>query len=156
MTVDDNRTSLIQSILSIQSDLNRFFAEDRSIPLFATTLTIQQLKVLMIVSFEGKVSSQALAKQLGVTLATATGIVDRLVAQDLVCRSEDPSDRRVRHITFTARGSQVADELIDAGSTRMSTLLNELKVSTLHHLHDALDEIREASTVILKRDQRRD
>ena len=39
---------------------------------------------------------------MGVSLATITGIVDRLAAQGLVTRREDPRDRRVRRVELTA------------------------------------------------------
>ena len=39
-----------------------------------------------------------------------TGLVDRLVKEDLVIRSEDPDDRRSIQVFLTDRGRQVANE----------------------------------------------
>ena len=38
---------------------------------------------------------------MGVGLATLSGMIDRLVAHDLVARREDLQDRRVRRISLT-------------------------------------------------------
>jgi DNA-binding MarR family transcriptional regulator len=52
-----------------------------------------------------------LAAQLHCDSSNVTGLVDRLTAQGLVERREDPYDRRVRMLTVTAEGARVRARL---------------------------------------------
>ena len=51
-----------------------------------------------------------LGEHLGVTSAAASQMLERLVQQDLIERSEDPNDRRVKKLLLTEKGCQVLDE----------------------------------------------
>ena len=55
-----------------------------------------------------------LGDHLGVTSAAASQMLDRLVQQGLILRSEDPNDRRVKQIVLTDKGHQVLQESIRA------------------------------------------
>ena len=92
---------LIADIMVAQQRLQRLFAYDRSDPLFNSHLTLTQIKILMLLSRHGTVSGGELAGMLGVGAAALSGMVDRLVVQDLVTRTEDLHDRRVRRIGLT-------------------------------------------------------
>jgi DNA-binding MarR family transcriptional regulator len=52
-----------------------------------------------------------LARELGYDASHITAVVDRLEERDLVVRSSDPSDRRVRLIARTEKGEAVSDEI---------------------------------------------
>ena len=97
---------LIADIMVAQQRLQRLFAYDRSDPLFNSHLTLTQLKILMLLSRHGNVSGGELAGLLGVGLAALSGMIDRLVVQDLVVRTEDLRDRRVRRIGLTRAGQR--------------------------------------------------
>jgi DNA-binding MarR family transcriptional regulator len=86
----------------------------------------------------GGMPGQELARHLGVGLAATTGIVDRLVGQGLVTRTEDPDDRRVRRIELTADGAALVGRLRDAGLERMRRLLDRLDDATLADLERVL------------------
>jgi DNA-binding MarR family transcriptional regulator len=51
---------------------------------------------------------------LGVTSAAASQMLDRLVQQGLIVRSEDPNDRRVKHLVLTDKGLEILHEGIQA------------------------------------------
>src|SRR5690242_4083488 len=96
--VDSDREGLLQRVTAAQRRLRTVMAQDQSNPIFSVNLTMQQLRVLMLVSATDGMALQQLGRQLGVSQATVSGIVDRLVAQDFVTRQEDAHDRRIRHI----------------------------------------------------------
>ncbi|MDH2430569.1 MarR family transcriptional regulator [Sphaerisporangium sp. TRM90804] len=127
----DERDALVGNITQAQHALGRFFAHDRSMPLLALSLTMQQLKVALILAHRGSVSGQELAHALGTGLGTVTGIVDRLVAQGLVARREDPDDRRIRRVELTDAGRHMTEEFADAGLSRFRELLGRLDLDTL-------------------------
>jgi DNA-binding MarR family transcriptional regulator len=135
------RRELIDRLADLQRDFGRFFARDRSLPLLASTLTMQQLKVMMLLSFHGSVSGRELGRDLGVGLGTVTGIVDRIVAQGLAVRSEDPDDRRIRRIELTEAGKRLTTEMHDAGSAGYLRLLNRLDTDTLRTMETVMRTI---------------
>ena len=117
---------LIADIMGAQGRLRSVFAGDRADPLFSSHLTMSQLRILMLLARHGAVPAAELARMLGVGLAASSGMIDRLVAQDLVARTEDQHDRRVRRIGLTGAGSKIIGGIIDAGQDRMRTLLSRL------------------------------
>src|ERR1051325_782977 len=98
---------LIADIMGSQERLQQLFAYDRSDPLFASHLTLSQLRILMLLQSSGNMSGGELARRLNVGLAALSGMVDRLVHQDLVDRTEDLNDRRVRRIGLTRKGAEL-------------------------------------------------
>lgn len=106
----------------------------RSLPkmlesLLTTSLSIQQLKVLsLIVTTDGGASGASLAQSFGVTMASMSNLVDRLVAAGLVARTTDAVDQRVRRLNPTELGRSVVRELMAARP--------ELGIDVLHGLSD--------------------
>ncbi|MFC4536393.1 MarR family winged helix-turn-helix transcriptional regulator [Sphaerisporangium dianthi] len=144
----DDREELITRIGEAQHALGRAFSNDRSLPLLALNLTMQQLKVTLILAGRGSASGQELAATLGAGLGTVTGIVDRLVAQGLVTRREDPSDRRIRRVELTDAGRRMTEELIDAGLSGYRRLLDRLDTATLRSLDDVMTKLRAAAAEV--------
>lgn len=122
---------LIADIMVVQQRLRSLFAADRSGPLFSSHLTLSQLKILMLLSRHGTLTGGELARMLGVGLATSSGMIDRLVVQDLVTRTEDLHDRRVRRIGLTRTGSTLIASIVDAGQEKMRALLSRLSAEEL-------------------------
>ncbi|SDB85245.1 DNA-binding transcriptional regulator, MarR family [Sanguibacter gelidistatuariae] len=75
-------------------------------------LTIQQLKVLAILVTDPRGNTaQGLATAIGVSLATMSGILDRLGNQGMLTRTEDPNDHRVRRVVATPQGRETVQRL---------------------------------------------
>jgi DNA-binding MarR family transcriptional regulator len=134
---------LIADIMGAQQRLQQLFAYDRSDPLFSSHLTLSQLKILMLLSRHGAVSGGELAGLLGVGLAALSGMVDRLVVQDLVTRTEDVHDRRVRRIALTREGAELIASIVNAGEAKMRALLSRLSA-------DELDRVAEAMLLLVR------
>ncbi|MEU7984788.1 MarR family winged helix-turn-helix transcriptional regulator [Streptosporangium canum] len=149
MSVNDERDRLIHRIGELQHDLARLFAQDRPpSPLFDSNLTMRQLKVVMLLSFQDSASGQDLAHHLGVGLGTVTGIVDRLVGHGLVTRREDPHDRRIRRVELTPAGRTLTEQIADAGLADFRRLLHCLDTPTLHDLSNVMDKIQAAALTL--------
>jgi DNA-binding MarR family transcriptional regulator len=122
---------LIADIMGVQQRLRSVFAADPSSPLFSSHVTLSQLKILMLLARHGTLAGGELARMLGVGLATSSGMIDRLVVQDLVARAEDLHDRRVRRIGLTKTGSRLIASIVDAGQEKMRALLRRLSAEEL-------------------------
>lgn len=76
--------------------------------------SMSQLGALMHISKRGVSGITHIGDDLGVTNAAVSQMIDRLVHQGLIERSEDPSDRRAKLIELTSTGLQVVQECLEA------------------------------------------
>lgn len=137
---------LIADIMVAQQRLQRLFAYDRSDPLFTSHLTLTQIKILMLLSRHGSVSGGELAGLLGVGLAALSGMIDRLAGQDLVARTEDLHDRRVRRIALTKAGSELIGGILHAGAEKQRKLLSRLSAEELALVATAMNLLVKAAS----------
>jgi len=86
-----------------------------------------------------------LARPLGVTLSTVTGIVDHLVADDLVARHESPLDRRQVVGHLTEKGHQLLRRLYAAGQTILASMLENLTLEDMRAVARSLDILYSAA-----------
>ena len=101
-------------------------------------LTMSQLRVLVILQRDPGVTAGRLADRLGVRPSTVTGIVDRIVKQDLVERQPDPDDRRVVRNTLTDQGQAVVTEISRKGRAFITRVLDSLTDEELQRLLESL------------------
>ncbi|WP_034592167.1 MarR family winged helix-turn-helix transcriptional regulator [Hamadaea tsunoensis] len=135
---------VIARIMAGQRRFQAAMARDRSSPFFSVNLTMQQLKILFTLRLHGGTGGQELAHLMGVSPATMTGIVDRLVAAHYVTRREDPQDRRVRRVQLTPAGDELIDGLMTAGEEHQTRILSRLSVDELTVVADAMEIMQRA------------
>ncbi|MEC7764772.1 MAG: MarR family transcriptional regulator [Pseudomonadota bacterium] len=80
----------------------------------AAKLTAAQFRALQIVGEIGHATPSDIATRMGVSQATITALVDKLVARGLVTRERSERDRRQTNVTITAEGQATVDEAPDA------------------------------------------
>ena len=85
----------------------------------AGSLSIVHLHVLTILEESGPLSMGKVAEALDVSIASATGIIDRMEQRGLVERRHNPDDRRVVLVHPTEAGLRV---FIDLDELRRQTL----------------------------------
>jgi DNA-binding MarR family transcriptional regulator len=78
-------------------------------------LSMSQLGALVYVHRTGSSGVTDLGEHLGVTSAAASQMLERLAKQELILRSVDPNDRRVKQIVLTEKGLQVLRDSIRHG-----------------------------------------
>lgn len=76
---------------------------------------------------------------LGITSAAASQLLERLVQQGLVRRSEDPNDRRLKLIEMTEKGREVVEEGIHARQSWFDDLATCLTPEEQRQVTAALD-----------------
>jgi DNA-binding MarR family transcriptional regulator len=77
-------------------------------------LTAVQVRVLQIVAETGRVTPKEIATRMGVSQATVTALIDRLVAKGMVTRSRSEVDRRQTNILITDKGADTIANTPDA------------------------------------------
>ena len=111
------------------------------------SLSLIHLNVLTVLEVEGPLSMSKLAESLDVSVASATGIVDRMEQRGLVERRHDLADRRVVVVHPAAGGAKVfqdMDEHRRAALGRLLTRLSDAELSGLLNGHRALRAARAA------------
>ena len=86
-------------------------------------LSMSQFGTLFHLHREGSTGVTDLGQHLGVTSAAASQMLERLVQQELILRSEDPVDRRVKQIVLTDKGRQVLEDGIRAHENWLGDLV---------------------------------
>jgi DNA-binding MarR family transcriptional regulator len=100
---------------------------------------IQMKALLSIVGPEAEPATvKSLAESLDVSLASASRAVDGLVKRELATRIEDPDDRRVRRVSPTKAGQELADELFAARVAGLESFIASLSPSERRRLDAAL------------------
>ncbi len=74
-------------------------------------ITATQLNVIKLLQTVGDLSLSELSKRMVATNSTVTGIVDRMVAANLVTREQSVDDRRVWKIKLTTQGKATAKKI---------------------------------------------
>lgn len=80
----------------------------------ATGLSFGQMNLMLHIHYRGPCEVSGVSDLMQMTPAGASQMVERLVQQGLVTRSEVPGDRRVRLVHLTEKGSQMVGECIQA------------------------------------------
>jgi DNA-binding MarR family transcriptional regulator len=109
---------------------------------FPADLTMRQLHVMFAAAQPDGVTIHELAETLGTSAPTASGLVNRLAAKDLVTRVEDAVDRRVRHVRLTSAGQETLTKLDSAFGSLLGEIVNLLD-------NDELTQYRDASQLML-------
>jgi DNA-binding MarR family transcriptional regulator len=101
-------------------------------------LSMSQIGVLFHLSKRSSDVSD-LGDGLGVSNAAASQMLDRLVHQGLIVRSEDPIDRRAKMIVLTEEGRRVLEESVDARQIWLNELAAILTPAEKEQIMLAID-----------------
>lgn len=112
------------------------------------SLSLIHLNVLAVLESEGPISMSGLAEALDVSVASTTGIIDRMEKRGLVERRHEDRDRRVVLVHPTEAGRDVFREIDERRRQGLGRLLEGLSVAELEGLlqgHRALRLARVAA-----------
>ena len=93
--------------------LTRLLAPSRLEPVLGLELTLQQLRIVLLVATGIAVTGRSLADLLHVSPATMSVSVDKLVELGYLVRDDAPSDRRVKHLSVTGKAAEVYDQFLN-------------------------------------------
>lgn len=101
-----NRTDT--SLIALRRILRATELYGRTLALTAG-LTPVQIRVLQIVLNSGSATPSQISAQMGVSPATISTLLDRLVAKDMIERHRSTRDKRQTNIVLTAKGQTAVD-----------------------------------------------
>ncbi|QKW10660.1 MarR family transcriptional regulator [Streptomyces sp. NA04227] len=98
----------------------------RSLASVDDSLTLPQLRSLVVLDRGGPMKLASLAAALGVIPSTALRMVERLEAQQLARRVPNPGNRREVVLQMSARGRAVVDEVMRRRNAELCALVEHL------------------------------
>jgi MarR family transcriptional regulator, lower aerobic nicotinate degradation pathway regulator len=124
---------LVQASFAVQGVLTEIAAEHE--------LSIVQLRLLGILR-DRQPRMAELARVLGLTKSSASGLIDRAARRGLVARATIPvGDERAVHVAITPGGRQLIDTLAKQVAARLGALLEDLRASDRKRLSLLLTEL---------------
>lgn len=149
-----NSTQLIEALEAWSGIFTRRSIHDFLSFMHHSNLSMPHLNILMQLYYHGPVSLLALRQTMLTSRAAATQLVDKLVQLDLVARTEDSRDRRVKMISLTDSGRKLVSDSLSARDRWMEKLTEEfsaeeqrsiaaalnLLVDAANHLHSVSDQ----------------
>ena len=108
-------------------------------------LSMTQISVLFRLHYGGSCGVSELGDHLGVSNAAASQMVERLVGMDLLKRSEDPVDRRVKTLALTSKGKALVLDSIEARRRWMEDLTTALAPDQEQQIIAALTMLTQAA-----------
>ena len=145
MAKKQKKETLIEDILQLTDKLFRHLLPILPMEWLHLDLTITQLKVVLLLFITGHSRMSDIASELGVSLATATGVADRLVERNLLIRNGDPDDRRVVLCKLSNDGEKLIRDLWQLTQKRAGELMSALDTPQLLLISKALQTLMHAS-----------
>jgi DNA-binding MarR family transcriptional regulator len=105
-------------------------------------LTLPQMVTLFAIRGAGICRMSELAEITQQSAGTLTGIVDRLIDDDLVGRVRDVDDRRVVQVTLTDHGQELVARVEQARREDMERMLQHFSLGQLEELETLLGLLR--------------
>jgi DNA-binding MarR family transcriptional regulator len=142
------RARLVERILELEQKVFKALHPLMPQEWFNVNLTMPQLRALLVLFADGPTSMSVLSSTLGVAMATATGIVDRLVERGLVTREGHPEDRRVVVCRLSEKGQELLGKLWELGQARGKSLLANMTTAELKLVAKAIETILRAAAAV--------
>lgn len=114
-------------------------------------LSMAQQRTLMRLHYHGPVQISEIGDDLDITAAAASQMVDRLVNLELLERTEDPEDRRIKRVSLTKSGLAVVHEGISARLEWMKDLATTLSPKEQREILSALKTLTDAALSLEER-----
>ena len=108
-------------------------------------LSVSQLNTLMRLYYGGSCGVSEVSDHLGVTNAATSQMVQRLVEQGLLQRTEDPLDRRAKQLALTDKGRALVGQIIEARHRWLEELTTTLTPEQQARIMTVLADLTEAT-----------
>ena len=148
----DTRNDLAGELFAVVGRFRRQLRRSTGGGFDRTGLTQSQAELLRLVGRRPDISVREAAAELGLAANTASTLVSRLAAHDLLTRTVDSTDRRVGRLRLTDAAQEVADRSRRARRTALAGALEALEDTQIDDLTKGLAVIAEL-TRLLQEDQ---
>jgi DNA-binding MarR family transcriptional regulator len=110
----------------------------RSVEDVDANLTLTQFRTMAVLARRGQTNLSGLAAELSVNASTAMRMIDRLVAVELVRRSENPASRREVLLNLTPKGERLVEDVVKRRRAEILRIVAAMDAHERQLLTDAL------------------
>lgn len=143
-TEQDQATVLLRELFAVMLERS---AGDFLRLMCEAGLTMPQMVTLHALRRAGALTISAISEKLDLSLAATSHLVDRMVQQQLVERSEDASDRRQKRVAITPAGLALLGRLSSVRMAKAARVIEplapELRAQLAEVLVEVLEQIRQ-------------
>lgn len=107
-------------------------------------LSIAQVRALSHLSRHPQSSLNELAEYLGVSNASSSSLIERLVQKNLVARREDPNERRCVELSLTPLGKSQYEEVQNLATRELASVLAQMPARKMRLIYEGLSMLRDA------------
>jgi DNA-binding MarR family transcriptional regulator len=143
--MSNNRSSQVAAVVESFEAISRSLRVCAESDWMELDLTMAQLKTLFTLEYGGSMTIGQTGEKLGISLPTASHLVDRLVQGGYVKRTEDSADRRRTLASTTAKGSELVNRLRQGGRDTLVEWLNRLNDDALASLVKGLEDLEKVT-----------
>ncbi|MEJ2278187.1 MAG: MarR family transcriptional regulator [Candidatus Lokiarchaeota archaeon] len=111
--------------------------------------SFQQLGALLQIHRKGFCNVSHIGVNLGITSAAASQLLDRMVQQELIRRSENPNDRRAKQLVLTENGIEILRKGFQASQKWLEELVNTLTTDEQKQVVTILTRLIEEAKAII-------
>jgi DNA-binding MarR family transcriptional regulator len=108
-------------------------------------ISMPQLRCLLLIAGASELRMSRLVAQLGVSISTVSGLVDRLVDHGFVNRRDDPNDRRQVVLSPTASGIEFLDRMRELSNAQFRGLIELLTPEELRTVRRSIEILSDAA-----------
>ena len=131
------------TVAAFERFMDRLAAEHK--PPLDVSISMAQLRCLHLIAASGEVHMSRLVAQLGVSISTVSGLVDRLVDHGFVSRHDDPRDRRQVVVAATPAGTAFLDRMRELGNAQFRELIAHLTPADLRVVRRSIEILSRAA-----------
>lgn len=114
-------------------------------------LTIPQCYTIETLGRKGKMTMNELSRELGTAISTVTRVVDLLVRDEVVGRSDNPEDRRKVCIELTEKGRELEQKLKKCSEDYSREILTAIPRGKRENVLESLELLNQAVDRVKKK-----
>jgi len=122
---------------------SRMFREKMHYSSDIAQLSILQIHTLSFLKQQSHAQMSGIAEHLNIEMSSATSLLNKLVALQLVQRQQDEKDRRLVRIILTEKGNALLKKAMEEKVTQIEHMLSYLSNTEQHELLRLLEKLNE-------------
>jgi DNA-binding MarR family transcriptional regulator len=142
MSIDASLPTVLRTWVEVY--MHRSFRDFRRF-MNAAGLSASQVGTLMRLHYTGTCGVSDIGQHLGISVAAASQLVDRLVGQGYLQRTEDQADRRFKQVSLTHHGNALIENGIKQRQIWMEQITNSLSPQDQTTICNALTLLTQAA-----------
>lgn len=103
-------------------------------------LSHAQMSMLYLLHFHKRSNVKQISEYLGITKSAVTQLMEPLIEKKLVSRRTDPSDRRIAHLSLSAKGKTALKKMAKHKFAGLRTAVGSLDNKDLKQLHQICEK----------------